>query len=834
MAEIENVTVLRVDGTQAATTLKELKAEIAAYKDALVALGQVEETDAEGKAQQDAIIQKLTADQKLLNEVMGAGKIGTVQEAKAVNAATASYNDMQKALTTLKRAMKDLSAEERDGAVGVEMGNRIRILDARLKELDANMGQFQRNVGNYGQTFAQSLAQAQAGASGLMSGMTGLMGLMTTFGAEAENVSRATELMRIAFVALTMAKGLGDIITKGGAALKAITGLTAATKAQTAATTAMSGAMQADAAATGAATVATNAFSKALIATGIGAIVVLLGTLIANMDKISELFKSVSDETKKGLDDEQKALEKNAEALQRKADLLRAGGEIAEEVLRREVMDLSNLTEQYLDHFDKVYEAYGQFSDKSQEAWDAYKEQQKATGDAFFQLRQQVAGFIGDANTAKAQDGMTALEVKVDNLTRRYKAMKTAIADAISQGLISGTEALKVMGQLNDAVAVLTEQAKKADAKAAAERYAAAKKSAQQLADAAEQANKTELERLDDKYSKELATLNKYHIDATELTIKYQADRQALLDKEVAAREAAAKAEADAAVKAAEEILKALEKEQAEAVDAFKTGAERREKIMDREAEMRKAVNETADIKERERAANAYSIEQASLQARLAELQKFAADAERLGAGEEALKYQQQAADVALEITRNEMAEKKRLRDQDREDAKQSALQTIAATSSILGSIADIYEANGKDDAKAKRKAKNLRIASATIDTLSGAVTAYATAQQLGPILGPIIGSVNAAAVVAAGVANIAKIRKTDTSGNSDSSSLAGAAIVQAPAISPEVDVVRNLTSASEEERLNKMASDQRVYVVESDITQAQQRSRVRVQEAAF
>lgn len=161
--------------------------------------------------------------------------------------------------------------------------------------------------------------------------------------------------------------------------------------------------------------------------------------------------------------------------------------------------------------------------------------------------------------------------------------------------------------------------------------------------------------------------------------------------------------------------------------------------------------------------------------------------------------------------------------------------QAAAATSGILGSIADMYEANTEMTAGEARKVKNLRIAGATIDMLQGAVTAYSTAQSLGVPMGPIIGAINAAAVVAAGMANISKIKKQDISTSSGSTQSASIpAVVDAPSVVPEVNQVRTLTGASEEDRLNKMASDQKVYILSSDLEADREAKRVQVEETSW
>ena len=163
-------------------------------------------------------------------------------------------------------------------------------------------------------------------------------------------------------------------------------------------------------------------------------------------------------------------------------------------------------------------------------------------------------------------------------------------------------------------------------------------------------------------------------------------------------------------------------------------------------------------------------------------------------------------------------------------------VSAAGAVSGILGSIADMYESNTEMTEQEAKKAKNLRIASATIDMLQGAVTAYAGAQSLGVPMGPIVGAINAAAVVAAGIANIAKIRATDVSKNSGGTSASATipAAVQAPSVVPQVQETRALTSASEEDRLNQMASEHRVYILSSDLEADREQTRARVAETTF
>ena len=163
----------------------------------------------------------------------------------------------------------------------------------------------------------------------------------------------------------------------------------------------------------------------------------------------------------------------------------------------------------------------------------------------------------------------------------------------------------------------------------------------------------------------------------------------------------------------------------------------------------------------------------------------------------------------------------------------QAAFQYAASVASIAGSLADIYEANGQADAKAAAKAKGLRIAETTISTISGAVSAYMnTIESIKiPQVAIPLAVINAATVLAAGYAQIRKIQATKIPGAASSAG----AVVQPPTVSaPAVQQVRTITGASEEERLNRMASGQRVYILASDLQAERDSTRVRVAETSF
>ena len=263
---------------------------------------------------------------------------------------------------------------------------------------------------------------------------------------------------------------------------------------------------------------------------------------------------------------------------------------------------------------------------------------------------------------------------------------------------------------------------------------------------------------------------------------------------------------------------------------------------LDKAAKHQLELNDILVEDDREKAEKAYQIQLSANERRLAALEQFAQDALDRGDLDAYLEYQQEAADLEVEIETNALREKKRLREQDAKDAKEKAkqqmevMQSVAsATSGILGSIADMYESDEKNSEKNANKIKGLRIASATIDTISGAIGAFMQAvQTIPPPMGAIIGGIQAAAVTAAGVAQIAKIKSTKVSGSASNSAPTAPAVTSAPVRTMDIQQVRSVTSASEEDRLNQMASDQRVVLVMSDLEVKQNQSRVQVAEASF
>lgn len=240
-----------------------------------------------------------------------------------------------------------------------------------------------------------------------------------------------------------------------------------------------------------------------------------------------------------------------------------------------------------------------------------------------------------------------------------------------------------------------------------------------------------------------------------------------------------------------------------------------------------------------------YNIQQDANQRRLEALEQFRDEAYGRGDIDAALQYEQEVADAKTEIELRAFERQREIDEQAEKDRKARLQAMLAqfqavssAMSSIFGNLASMYEADAENNKKAAKKAKALRIAEATVNTLSGAVGAYASAAaNIVAPYGVIIGAIQAATVMAAGIANIAKMKavNVDGGGSSGSASVSAAsAAVSAPNVAVEPQQTRIVQGNDDEQRLNRMLSDQRVYILDSDIEAAGNTRRVQVAESSF
>lgn len=175
---------------------------------------------------------------------------------------------------------------------------------------------------------------------------------------------------------------------------------------------------------------------------------------------------------------------------------------------------------------------------------------------------------------------------------------------------------------------------------------------------------------------------------------------------------------------------------------------------------------------------------------------------------------------------KHDTAEKKLIK------ARQDAYRSMAM--GTAGILKDLSGAMGEST----KMGKGFAIAAATIDTIASAVAGFRAGMNqwadAGPMawMGPVQAAINATAALVAGYAQVQKIQSVDTSGNAQAGGGATAlAIPNIEGLSSPVDYTRQVTTETEREQMNQ---DSRVYILESDIQQSNNRVRVREEETTF
>lgn len=154
----------------------------------------------------------------------------------------------------------------------------------------------------------------------------------------------------------------------------------------------------------------------------------------------------------------------------------------------------------------------------------------------------------------------------------------------------------------------------------------------------------------------------------------------------------------------------------------------------------------------------------------------------------------------------------------------QFSMSMAQTTSQILNVVADEMKEQSKEQ-------KALRAAAIVMDTFSAAMAGWNSAQSLPTPANLILGAVNVAASVAMGAVQLKNLLAVAEDGSNAASAMSSAQSAPAVSSSMPAAYTRNLQGDNELEEMNK---DTRVYVVESDITEAQEASKVRVESASF
>ena len=858
-------TIISVQTGQAVKNIAELKENIKAYKEALAGAefgskeykDTIDQLQASQQMLRDAM-HNTTASYEELNAAVNANTIQFDKNNEIVTMEGVSYNALVNKLADLKQAWRSTT----DAAERAKLGERINNVNNQLKGMDASVGTFGRNVGNYigaVDHLTNGLSSMGKGAAGMVAPLKGV-----TMGFKTLSATPAIAILGL----------LANILTKVIAALKENEEGTQKLQQAMAPFKAMLDGV-------------TKTFQ--LLGEGIVWVVDKLGKLTQAIFKNNEATEkriSLAQKEKALTEENRKTLIANAEAerdiaeLRAKAsdkatysakermEFLEQAGELERQIAERARIAAE---EEY-----NIIHAKNQFVKSStedlQKEAEAYAKMVKADTDYYNAVRTINAGITKarrEETAALNQENKAREEARKAEL-ESYKALLQQEIDLAEKG---SAERLAKQKEL------LTKEFD------AAVQNAKDKIKNQETLNrtllALEKKYRTDLNKLDTESQKEqndntIAAMRRLQEGRRKDSLEWWQDeikiRQRIyftMQKNDGENEDAFQTRRIQAWKNVQEAIdKTIEITHAGEETRFriiaKSQKQTKENTLYFNAEMLQAEADYIEKQGRQRNESAEKYQERLLDAQAAakaawqEYFDYEAEQERLSlenrmnaAQEGSITYLARAVDLKKweldnihkleEESDAEFKARMLAAEKDYYDARKelangyiSTITNVAgAVSGLLGSIADAYESNTEATKKEQEKAKNLRLAGAYIDMFSGVVTAVAQAQELGPILGPIMAATNSAAVIAAGIANINKIKATQISTTSAPATADAEvpAVVEAPTITPQVQQVRNITSASEEEQLNK---GQRVYILSSDLEADRDSTRVRTQETTF
>ncbi len=789
----------------------------------------------------------------------------TRQELKAVSkevvAANGSYNQMSQTLEQLKRQYKNMGDEERNSASGKELLAHIQQLDKEVKQLDASMGNHQRNVGNYpglmGQ-FSGALEKAgvpvdkMMGLVGKLSGVVvGAIATFKSFKAVIESTQTTGDAMRtdvagwsaafdvfkkaVADVDFTnllyrmaeaseagrvLAQVLDSVFERGNsisirrAELTKENAVLLATLRDTTAT-------YADRQAAGQKYLENQ---KELAQEEIDLNKDVRDAQLDNLFALTNKRKFASKEEKEAAKEEFAAnirnYNLNNEVIKQIGDYQEAMRQLSEVDLKYDMYGGPKIDpEEAQKTKDRILQPYREAAETAKKVLDATAAQ---------------AGVSVDALTDFVKQYNLTNDAQVDAYVKAEVAYQESLGAFETETIRSGNMVKSVTKSMSDeAKKTADEQAKAAkDAADATEKVLRDTLKIQQDMRAETETN--EVQTVRENYAQELADFNKMVEEkgiAEEVAAGY---RKALAEK----------TEADIAEirqkyrdKEAEELAKAWDEEQKreqERTNMKLDALNRRMGDADRQAQ-RETAEAKRDIQDPEQLEQELqNIQQRLYESKIALIDEMLKD-ETLDF-DTITKLSNQRADLEIKnIQRVAAANKKANEEENRlEDEKRKRRdKALRQTSEFLKSSAELI---GEHTAAGKAMA----ISAATIDTYQAAAGAIRGAFDTYPApANAIMAAVGATAAIAAGFAQIKQIAKVkpegETSAPSASSATPGVpAVVTPPAVVQQVPLTRTLTSATEEERLNQMASPQKVYVVYSDIEDAGRQVDVVQHESTF
>lgn len=777
--------VISIDVSGAVDSLEEMREETESAGYSFKSLGEAKkyidklrasliDLDKDSEAYADTVAE-IDNVQNKLNDAMKA--TGTT----AKNA-EGSYNALSKKMSELKKAFKETNDEaERD-----KLAKQIVGINDQLKAMDASIGNYQRNVGNYEGAFTKGLASISDKIKSLSNPLS--------------IAKQGVNALGGAFKAL-IANPIGAAIMAIVVAIKALKkgfeGSEEATNSLKRAFSAFEPVMNA----------INNIFAKFAKMVGTiaeNAIPALVNALQKAGDWIMTLLNKigvVSDETlenfRKNIEAQKEAIKTSQELTEREIQLAERRRKFLVEEAKQE-LTISQLRAKAADKDKYTDEERAKFLESAIAIERGLNKQRLAIAQEEFNILKTKASMT--ENDAEMNDRLAQAEANLYQVKSEYYEKERGLIKQLN-------EARKGLGETEEEVAETVAENTEEINKDRDKELAKIEEIKERVSLALLSSTDRDLAILKKKYDEEKALLEKYGEDTVALTEEYERKR------------------AEVKVTEGEGKIKDIDEEatlqQYIADKTIQIEYDKRMKLLDIENQR---LNDQKTIYE-----ELYNLDNIS--------------------AEQKEEYKNKLAEIDAAIIENSN-QRKELEKENVQEQINTYAQMTQAIGQLMGEIADIWQEsikqrlkNGKiTEEQAKKEfedSKKLQIATAVINGLAGVAMAVSTAMSLGPIAGPIMAAINSALVIATTAAQIAKIKSTTFDGGG------GASVAATPTTEPTSTATAytpqystNVTGQSETTDLanaiGDKQKDQRVYVVESDITEAGKRVNVRESEATF
>ena len=767
MATQEIVKILKVQTEGSERTVKGLKDEISALKDALLNVEQ-------GTEQYDDIVKQLRQDQEDLQRVMNAGK-------KDLDALEGSYNYLVKTMSELKKEWRATTDEVKRN----ELGQQIDNINNQLKEMDASIGNFQRNVGNYADGFSEAMKRQQEAteltrtklesiskvASGLASGYAGLQGAMALMGVENKKLQETFVKLQAAIALAQGVGGIKDLVEGLGMAKVAFKGAMLGVKSFI---TSLKG------------------VKLAIAGTGIGLLVVAVGTLAEALISMSDDTDNATDSLKDFNDELDKTTnyfariaisEYNFALKQYLKEIEKAGGDVNK--LAEAEKNLNKvLGEQELERLQKEFKILDkQVKDVEHKLWHYITWTKGTLGKENEEYEKELQKTLEDTIQKRASAEQKILDIKVN-------AQKEATSKIIELAEKQADKQKKLLEERNNIINKI------------AEGYRTAEE--QELYELEQIYNK-EKELIKDNYDDSLMLLEQYEYNKFRIKIKYA--NEALTKKDNKNKEVL---DTEQTFEEQEVEVKFNAKESKTEVEAINIEIEKLTELEELRIKYHNLrLEQIQEILDNE---NISSENKKALEKEKAELIQKNAIAEKNYINE------------VSKLNKNKIKEEKKLKNL-------QISSSIDATRNLLDATSKLFKENSKEQ-------KGIATAVATIDALKSANAAYYAMAGI-PVVGPALGVAAAASALISGYANVKAIWATDESGANAESLLNSTPETSSVGVTPTfnaesalpVEYTRNILTNSETDTLN---NSMKVYVLESDITETQNKVTIAEDNATF